>query len=458
MAHVPALPPFVLGVNMPRYLAHPGSIAADLLALDAAGKPRAGIDMTVRLIKRDWNSVLQASDFTQGTAKYVTQEIDRTVEERHVTSTDAAQTLNFAASEAGIYVVEVTAADRLGRRQMLRVDCFMAGDTPVTWSRPPAKTVTLKTDKDDYAPGENATLLIESPFQAARALVVTEQPDGMFDYALGRRGERRRAVSARATQAGDAALPVHVLLMRDGWRDRRRRRPRRSIWASRRRWPRPSGSRCGRCSNRVNVAFDAPPSARPAQTVEVALRLSDEGGQPLAGEATFWMVDQAVLALAKEAPLDPLPNSSSSGRRAWSRATRATWRSASSRCRKTRAAARATKIPASRTSRSGAIFTPVPIYLPHVKIGPDGVAHVQVKLPDTLTVFMLRAEVDQRPGSVRLRHRPDAVRQPIVAQPVLPRFLRPGDTFDAEGARAGGRGPGRRRHGGAQPGRPDRHR
>ena len=59
----------------------------------------------------------------------------------------------------------------------------MAGDTPVTWSRPPAKTVTLTTDKDDYAPGENATLLIESPFQTARALVVTEQPEGTFDYA-----------------------------------------------------------------------------------------------------------------------------------------------------------------------------------------------------------------------------------------------------------------------------------
>ena len=38
VAHVPALPPFVLGVKMPRYLPHPGAIAADLLALDAEGK------------------------------------------------------------------------------------------------------------------------------------------------------------------------------------------------------------------------------------------------------------------------------------------------------------------------------------------------------------------------------------------------------------------------------------
>ena len=35
----------------------------------------------------------------------------------------------------------------------------------------------------------------------------------------------------------------------------------------------------------------------------------------MAGEATFWMVDQAVLSLAKEQPLDPLPPSSSTGRR-----------------------------------------------------------------------------------------------------------------------------------------------
>ena len=67
VSHVAALPPFVLGLKTARYVAHPGAIAADLIALDADGKPRAGIDMTVRLVKRDWNSVLEASDFSQGT-------------------------------------------------------------------------------------------------------------------------------------------------------------------------------------------------------------------------------------------------------------------------------------------------------------------------------------------------------------------------------------------------------
>src|SRR6185437_2155203 len=77
-------------------------------------------------------------------------------------------------------------------------------------------------------------------------------------------------------------------------------------------------------------------------------------------------------------------------------------------------------------------FTPVPIYLPHVKIGPDGVAHIRVKLPDTLTVFMLRAEVTSGPDRFGFATGQMHIRQPIVAPPVLPRFLRPGDSFDAE--------------------------
>jgi len=432
VAHVPALPPFVLGLKMPRYLPKAGAIAADLLALNAEGKPRAGLDMTVRLIKRDWNSVLQASDFTQGTAKYVTQEIDHTLEERHVISTDAAQTLNFNTTEAGIYVVEVTAADRLGRRQTLRVDCFMAGDTPVTWSRPPAKTVTVTTDKNDYAPGENATLLIESPFQTARALVVTEQPSGTFDYAWVdvTNGVGRTTLAVRKEQM--PRMPVHVLLMRG-----RLAGPpiaatapfdlgkpttlAATVWVK----VRP-------VRNRVNVAFEAPASARPAQTIDVALKLSDEDGHPLAGEATFWMVDQAVLALAKEAPLDPLPKFIVE--RPSTMAARDTRNMAFGiiPLQENPGGSEGNEKPGLENISVRRNFTPVPIYLPHVKVGPDGVAHVQVKLPDTLTVFMLRAEVTSGPDRFGFATGQLLVRQPIVAQPVLPRFLRPGDTFDAE--------------------------
>ena len=84
--HVVALPPFVLGVKLPRYIPHAGAIDPEVLALDGQGRAMAGLPMVVKLIRRNWNSVLQASDFAAGAAKYDTQVIDETVSEQKITS------------------------------------------------------------------------------------------------------------------------------------------------------------------------------------------------------------------------------------------------------------------------------------------------------------------------------------------------------------------------------------
>ena len=429
--HVVAVPPFVLGMKVPRYLAQTGAIEPDILAADADGKPLPGIAMTARLIHRNWNSVLQASDFSQGSAKYVTQVIDETVEERQIASTEDVQHLHFDAPEAGVYIVELEAADRIGRRQTLRVDLFMGGDTPVTWSQPPSQTVAVSTDKDSYAPGETATLLIQSPFQTARALAVVEEPEGRFryDWVDIANGFGRYAVPIRKPQM--PRVPVHFLVMR-GRLPGSASAPTapfdqgKPVTVAATKWVTVTP-----VQHRIDVSLESPQSARPGQEIEVVLRLADAGKRPVAGTAVFWMVDQAVLSLAKEQPLDPLPQFVVN--------------------RPTRMAARDTRnmafglIPLQETPGGDVApdewgvenisvrrnFTPVPIYLPHVAVGPDGVARIRVKLPDTLTVYKLRAKAVSGPDRFGFGTGEMRVRQPVVATPVLPRFLRPGDQFDA---------------------------
>ncbi|WP_421994627.1 MG2 domain-containing protein, partial [Roseococcus sp.] len=261
--NVVALPPFVLGLKLPRYIAEPGAIAGEALVADAEGRPVAGIAYTATLIRRHWNSVLQASDFSQGAARYTTQVVDEVVEQRSLTSAAEVAALNFAAAEAGVYLVELAAEDRLGRRQAVRVDLFMAGGTPVTWSRPPAETVTLSADKDAYEPGETATLLIQSPFQTARALVVTEQPDGRFryDWTEIANGFGRVAVPIRREQM--PRLAVHVLLMRGrlpgpGPTSAAPFDQGRPVTLAATRWLTVTPAQ-----HRVNVALSAPATARP---------------------------------------------------------------------------------------------------------------------------------------------------------------------------------------------------
>src|SRR6185295_4047870 len=58
--------------------------------------------------------------------------------------------------------------------------------------------------------------------------------------------------------------------------------------------------------NTVAVDIKHPESAKPGTQVDFTLTLADDKGRPLGGEVTFWLVDEAVLSLAKEASLDPL--------------------------------------------------------------------------------------------------------------------------------------------------------
>ncbi len=426
---VTALPPFVLGVKVPRYVDKLGALDPEIVALDGEGHEVSGLAMNVKLIHRQWNSVLEASDFAQGTAKYQTQVLDETVAERKVTSGATAQPVHFGVDEAGVYLVEVTAADKVGRTQTVKVDLFMAGNTPVTWQRPPAQTVTVSTDKDRYDPGETATLVIQSPFQTARALAIVEEPEGRFryDWVDITNGFGRYSVPIRKQQM--PRLAVHFLLMRG--------RLAVPVTATS---PFDQGKPTTLAAtkwvivnptdNRVTVSFEAPAEARPAQEFDMVLHLADARGRPVSGEATVWMVDQAVLSLAKEAPLDPLPAFIVN-------------RPTIMQARDTRNMAFGV-IPLQETpggDEAGDFgmenisvrknFTPVPLYEPRVKFGADGTARVHVKLPDTLTVFMLRAKAVSGPDRFGFGTGQMKIRQPLVAQAVLPRFVRPGDTFTA---------------------------
>ncbi|ARM92534.1 alpha-2-macroglobulin domain-containing protein (plasmid) [Rhizobium sp. CIAT894] len=426
-----AVPPFVLGLKLPRYVPTPGAIEPEILAVDGNGDPVAGLEMTARLIHRNWTSTLQASDFSQGSAKYITQQMDETVLERKITSTSEIQTLAIEAKDAGVYVLQLEASDRIGRRQQVSVDFFVGGTTPVTWAQPPARTAVVTTDKDSYIPGETANLLIQSPFQTARALAVVEEPEGTFryDWVDITDGYGHYAVPIRKEYTPE--IPVHFLIMR-GRLETSIPSPNApfdqgkpvTIAATKTVTVKP-------VKNTVSVTLDYPKKARPGDEVEVTLHLADDTGQPIAGDATFWMIDQAVLSLATEQPLDPLPNF-------------IVKRPSTMALRDTRNMAFGIipldEVPGGDeredwgTDNNISVrknFTPVPIYLPDVKVGPDGIARIKVKLPDSLTVFKLRAKAVSGPDRFGYGTGEMLIRQEIVAQPALPRFLRYGDQFEA---------------------------
>jgi uncharacterized protein YfaS (alpha-2-macroglobulin family) len=442
---VVSLPPFALGLEAPRVVENAAVIEPQMIVLGPSGDPLAGVEVTARLFRREWHSHLRASDFSDGVARYVTDVVDEVVEERKVRSGAEPLRLRFPIPAAGVYLVELEARDRLDRALVVRVDLFAGGKGAVGWPRPETKVFSVTPDKKRYEPGETAELVLASPFQKGRALAVVEAPDGNRYSWLdvdGAKGIFRLPIDA----SWAPRVPVHFLLERGRIAGRSASGnavdPGKPASMAATAWLEvaPTG-------NRVEVKLDHAESALPGGKLEVRISLSDPAGRPVAGEATLWLVDAAVLALGKEAPLDPLPDFLSAVR-------------SHLRIHDTRDLPFG-EIPFSEspggdgggegegdlldraTVRKN--FKSVPYWNPSIAIGPSGTATVTVDLPDNLTVFKVRAKAISGPERLGFAAGQVAVRLPLAVQPALPRFVRPGDRFVATAIGRiveGGGGPG----------------
>jgi hypothetical protein len=424
---VKALPPFVLGLKLPRYSDKPFTLTPDVIAVGVNDKLVKGQEVLVRLYKRIWHSQLRETHFATGEARYVTEQEDVKLAEKTITTTeDKPVSPAFELKEAGVYVVELVARDKLGRVQTLSADLYVGGQTPIAWQKSRQGVFGLTPDKNSYKPGETARLILQSPFQEGRALVVVEEPGGnTYTWHEVSGGKAVHELAIRAQHVPN--IPVHVLLMRgrlgEGDKDDSRYRPQ-TLGAS-------VDVKVEPVRNQVAVEIKHPETARPGATIPVELTLKDDQGKPLAGEVTLWLVDEAVLSLAPEGTLNPLDEL-------------------------IRENMRGTTLRDTRNSLVGKLFeqeeTPggdgseeeleggskrvvrknfqtVPYYQATLQVPASGKLTVQVPLSDDLTNFRVRAVAIS--GLQRFGYKQTVlrVRLPVLVQPQLPRFVRQGDRF-----------------------------
>ncbi|HZH17575.1 MAG TPA: MG2 domain-containing protein [Archangium sp.] len=424
---VKALPPFVLGLKLPRYSDKPFTLTPDVIAVGVNDKLVKGQEVLVRLYRRIWHSQLRETHFATGEARYVTEQEDVKLAEKTITTTeDKPVSPAFELKEAGVYVVELVARDKLGRVQTLSADLYVGGQTPIAWQKSRQGVFGLTPDKNAYKPGETARLILQSPFQEGRALVVVEEPGGnTYTWHEVSGGKAVHELAIRAQHVPN--IPVHVLLMRgrlgEGDKDDSRYRPQ-TLGAS-------VDVKVEPVRNQVSVDIKHPETARPGATIPVELTLKDDQGKPLAGEVTLWLVDEAVLSLAPEGTLNPLDEL-------------------------IRENTRGTTLRDTRNSLVGKLFeqeeTPggdgseeeleggskrvvrknfqtVPYYQATLQVPASGKLTVQVPLSDDLTNFRVRAVAIS--GLQRFGYKQTVlrVRLPVLVQPQLPRFVRQGDRF-----------------------------
>ena len=185
----------------------------------------------------------------------------------------------------------------------------------------------------------------------------------------------------------------------------------------------------------LKVALEVGAVHRPGETFEARVRISDGTGKPAVAQVTLWAVDQGVLELVPFHVPDPayvFDDERASQVQTADTRERLLWERGSG--------SHTTRAPTVRmgaTMSSGgryigrSIFRPTAWFLPSLVTGPDGTAKARVRLPDNITrwhVFAVAANAQVGFGSAESSF---VTRQPLMARPALPRFLRSGDRFDA---------------------------
>lgn len=422
---VKALPSFVLGLKVPRYLEKATELKPEIVAVGVDDKPMKGQDVRVRLFRRVWHSTLRETSFATGQAKYQTDQEDVQLAEKTITSLTEPLAQAFPITESGVYVVELFARDKLGRVQTLSADLYVGGATPQGWQKSRDGVFEVKPDKKEFAPGDVAHLLVQSPFTTARALVVVEEPTGNR-YLWKDVSGSKVVIDVPITDRFVPNLPVHVVLMRgrlgEGKADDARYKPA-TVASSLDLTVTP-------VKNIVTVNVQHPEVARPGTKHDFTITLTDDLKKPVGGEVTLWLVDEAVLSLAKEGSLDPLTELIKRNQRAVSiRDSRNLVIGRVSEQEEEPGGDGSDEENGGSKKMVRKNFQTVPYYQATLTVPASGKLVVPVQLSDDLTTFRVRAVAVS--GATRFGAKQSSlkVRLPVLVQPQLPRFVRMGDSF-----------------------------
>ena len=436
-----ALPPFMLGIKLDRLIKNSKTINPQILVLDHKGEPKAGVEYHLRLLQRQWHSYIKETDFTTGKVEYVSDVVDKPVLEKTFISREAATAHVLEVQNSGVYIVEILARDKSGRLQKVSADTYLPGDTPMTWKKEERLVFNNVLDKSSYAPGETANLLIKSPFLSAEALVIVEKAKEneyhLIDIKNGT-GEFQLTVS------GDMypQIPVHILLFKGRYGQRLNNVSQlhqadlfKPITKAATSW-----IKIKAIDQQLNLSLKHPVKSLPGSEVNFEIELTDPNQQPLDGEVTLWLVDQAVLSLADEQELDPgksfLVYRDSE---VYIRDTRNSIigdlflneHPAGDGVIKAMKSAMGAPMAAMELENSVTVrknFKTIAYYNPNIEVK-NGKATVKINLPDNLTDFAVRAVAASGESRFGVARSKLSIRLPVIVQPALPRFVRPGDRF-----------------------------
>lgn len=386
----------------------------DIVSVNADGSVRPRVDTTVKLYKRTWSNAKKVG--ADGTSFFEWQPKDELVETRRVTTDGEGRgRLSFSPSKDGEYRAVIEATDREGRLISAAAYRYVYRGEGGVMRISDDHQMKIIQNKASYEVGDTASLAVQTPYEVTKALVTIER-NTIREYRVIELGNKQRVVDVKIADADTPNIYVSVLAVKGGGDQ--------GI----------PEFRLGYANLQVNttkkiLSMTVTPERetyKPGESVTLTVETKNSGGTPVQAEVSIAVVDERVIALLGAIDKDIL------GKFWFPRQIGIdTAQTLTMLVKKVFFATEGggggkgggDAVPAVRGN-----FQDTAYWNATVVTGADGKAKVSFKLPDNLTSWNVLAIGETKDTIVGRAESKIVTRRELMAEPLMPRILRHGDT------------------------------
>ncbi|MEJ2485688.1 MAG: Ig-like domain-containing protein [Anaerolineales bacterium] len=401
--------PIYLGVKAESWVAQANSeIDFDILAVDWDQQPAGVQTVTATFGEVSWK---RGATDRFGFATY-TKQVNVLSQGDFQTNSDGMSRLSFTPANPGIYQLEVRSGNAVTQTFI-----WVGGPGTAVWPNFDNNQIELITEKDSFQPGEVAAVFIPNPFNTPSVALVTYERGEIMESQIVQVTGSGMSFPVQLTEDSAPNLYMTVTLLGRGPNDT-------------------AAFRYGMIDLPVdpkafllNVeVLGEPQKTAPGEPVNLKIRVTDDSGAPVQGEFSLSLVDEAVLALA-----DPFEKKIEDAFYSQQGLGVRTGISLVAN------AELFLDIPGGLGGGGGGDMAPAQIrsefedtayWNATVVTGADGVAQVEVQLPDNLTTWRLMARGLTKDTKVGEAVSEIITTKPLLVRPVTPRFAVVGDHLE----------------------------
>jgi hypothetical protein len=169
---------FYIGVQPQEYVVTASAeTGVDLRVFDTTGEPVADQEIEIEIVERRWSSVQEEDAAGRAVWTWEVEEIPLTSGSARSDASGRAE-YRFTPPSGGIYKLYARSRDEAGNLIIASTQLWVSSGNYITWRQQNSNRIDLIADRDEYAVGDTAEILIASPFQgSAEALITVERGD-----------------------------------------------------------------------------------------------------------------------------------------------------------------------------------------------------------------------------------------------------------------------------------------